>query len=273
MNDTPLGRGVLELGPAWLFCPAHRPDRFGKAAAAADAVILDLEDGVGAADRPHARAALLSTPLDPRRTVVRVNAVDTADHALDVDAVRRAGYRQVMVAKAESAQQLTDLGDLDVIALCETPAGVLRAESIAAAAPVVAVMWGAEDLAAAVGIESSRLAGGEFAAVLRHARTTVLFAAAAVGKPVIDTVHVDLADLAGLASEASEASAGGFRFKACIHPSQVPVVRASYRPAPEQLDRARRLLAAAGTGVFVFEGRMVDEPVLRQARAIVARAG
>ena len=65
-------------GPGWLFCPADRPERFGKAAAAADVVILDLEDGVAAKDREAARAALIDTPLDPDRTVVRVNPADDA---------------------------------------------------------------------------------------------------------------------------------------------------------------------------------------------------
>src|SRR6187397_2516703 len=75
-------------GPAWLFCPADRPERFAKAAAAADVVILDLEDGVGADDRASARRALVDTPLDPARTVVRINPAGTPDQHLDLAALR-----------------------------------------------------------------------------------------------------------------------------------------------------------------------------------------
>src|SRR3954471_13857222 len=93
-------------GPAWLFCPADRQERFEKAAAAADVVILDLEDGVAAKDREAARAALIETPLDPARTVVRVNPATTPDHALDIKALSRTDYTTVMLAKTESADQV-----------------------------------------------------------------------------------------------------------------------------------------------------------------------
>lgn len=77
------------IGPALLFCPADRPDRYAKAAAAADTVIIDLEDAVAPADKPAARAALTTARLDPARTVVRVNPSSGDDLALDLAAVRR----------------------------------------------------------------------------------------------------------------------------------------------------------------------------------------
>src|SRR6202000_3313529 len=89
-------------GPGWLFCPADRPERFTKAAAAADVVILDLEDGVAEADKPAARKALRETPLDPDRTVVRINAADTVEQARDRDALADTAYTTVMLSKAES---------------------------------------------------------------------------------------------------------------------------------------------------------------------------
>ena len=104
---------ALDLtGPAWLFCPADRPERFEKAAAAADVVILDLEDGVAAADREAARGALIDTPLDPARTVVRVNPATTTDHELYLNALSRTAYTTVMLAKTESAQQVSALAPL-----------------------------------------------------------------------------------------------------------------------------------------------------------------
>src|ERR1051326_7136302 len=104
---------LTQTGPAWLFCPADRPERFEKAAAAADVVILDLEDGVAAKDRAAARKALVETPLDPNRTVVRVNPSGTADHQLDLEALAGTAYTTVMLAKTEEPQQVRDLSPLD----------------------------------------------------------------------------------------------------------------------------------------------------------------
>jgi len=146
-------------GPALLFCPADRPDRFGKAAAAADLVILDLEDGVAPSDKQAARRQLLEVPLDPERTVVRINPAGTADHQLDRAVIAETSYRTVMLAKAEQASDLRQLGSLRVIALCETALGVLNAAELAAEPATVALMWGAEDLLVSLGGRSSRHPG------------------------------------------------------------------------------------------------------------------
>jgi len=261
------------LGPALLFCPADRPDRYGKAADAADSVILDLEDAVAAESRGAAREAVIAATLDPARTIVRVNPVGTPDFELDVAAVRTSPFRTVMLAKTEGADQLDALADFEVIALCETPAGVEHAGAIAAVPGVVALMWGAEDLVGAIGGRSSRHADGSYRDVARYARSRVLIAAAAAGKPAIDTVHLDIADLDGLATEVEDAAAVGFAATACIHPSQVAAIRAGYAPTSDEIAWAQRVLAAAESnpGVFRFEGRMVDSPVLMQARAVLAR--
>lgn len=260
-------------GPALLFCPADRPDRYGKAAAAADSVILDLEDAVAPENRAAARESLVASTLDPVRTIVRINPADTPDFALDIAAVRRTGYRTVMLAKTEAPEQLGALAGVEAIALCETPAGVERAASIAAVPHVTALMWGAEDLVGAIGGRSSRHADGAYREVARYARSRVLIAAAAAGKPAIDTVHLDIADLDGLAAEVEDAAASGFAATACIHPSQVAVIRSGYAPTAEEVAWAERVLAAADAnpGVFRFEGRMVDGPVLMQARSVLAR--
>lgn len=265
----------LPAGPALLFCPADRPERYAKALAAADAVILDLEDGVRPADRPAARAHLRERPLDPERTIVRVNPVGSPDHAEDLAALDGLAYRTVLLAKAESAEQVETLAPFRVIALCETARGVQRAPEIAASPPVVGLMWGAEDLVASLGGRSSRDARGGYREFARHARARVLIAAKAAGRAAVDAVHLDIADLDGLAAEAEDAAASGFDATACIHPSQVAVVRAAYRPTDDEVAWARAVLAAAAgeRGVFAFEGRMVDAPLLRQAERVVERAG
>jgi citrate lyase subunit beta/citryl-CoA lyase len=262
------------MGPALLFCPADRPDRYDKAAARADAVILDLEDAVVPADKVAAREALVAHPLDPATTVVRVNSFETEDFELDLGALAKTEYRTVMLAKATSAAEVEALREYDVVALCETAAGVLAAASIAAVPHVVALMWGAEDLIASIGGTSSRFADGSYREVARHARSAVLLAAAAGETDAIDSVYLDIADLDGLGREAEDAVASGFAATACIHPSQVDVIRRAYAPTGPELDAARAILAAAQgeRGVFRFDGRMVDEPVLRHARSVLARA-
>jgi citrate lyase subunit beta/citryl-CoA lyase len=260
-------------GPALLFCPADRPERYDKAARAADVVILDLEDGVAPPDRPAARGALQQADLDPTLTIVRVNPVGTPDHPLDLEALATTPYDLVMLAKTESADQVAGLSPRQVVALCETPRGVLAATEIAACPATVAMMWGAEDLVAALGGRSSRRPDGPYGDVARHARSQVLLSAGAYGVAAIDAVHLDIGDLEGLRGEAIDAAASGFVATACIHPSQVAVVRDAYRPTEEELAWAQRVLAAAvdARGVFSFEGRMVDSPVLRHAEHIVER--
>ncbi|BBY25401.1 HpcH/HpaI aldolase/citrate lyase family protein [Mycobacterium stomatepiae] len=266
---------LAAAGPGWLFCPADRPERFAKAAAAADVVILDLEDGVAEADKPAARKALQETPLDPERTVVRINAADTAEYPLDLEALAGTAYSTVMLSKTESAAQVTALAPRDVIALLETPRGVVFATEIAAAHGTVALMWGAEDLIATLGGSASRKADGTYRDVARHVRSAALLAANAFGRVALDAVHLDIPDLDGLRAEAEDAVAVGFSGTVCIHPTQVPVVREAFRPTEEKLDWARRVLAAAQNerGVFAFEGQMVDSPVLKHAAALVRRAG
>lgn len=266
---------LRDAGPGWLFCPADRPERFAKAAAAADVVILDLEDGVAAQEKPVARQALRDTPLDPARTVVRINAAGTDDQARDLEALVSTAYTTVMLPKAESAEQVAALAPRDVIALVETARGALFAAEIAAAENTVGMMWGAEDLIATLGGSSSRRADGGYRDVTRHVRSMILLAASAFGRLALDAVHLDIRDIEGLQEEAIDAATVGFDVTVCIHPSQVPVVRKAYRPGDEKLAWARRVLAASRNerGVFAFEGQMVDSPVLRHAEMMLRRAG
>jgi len=265
----------FRFGPALLFCPADRPDRYAKALERSDAVILDLEDAVADADKPAAREALVATPLDPERVIVRVNPAATPHFGDDLAALAETGYRTVMLAKCEGTADLVDLEELEVVALCETARGVLAAAEVAALPNVSALMWGAEDLVASLGGSSSRRADGGYRDVAIHARSQVLLAAGAHDIAAIDAVHLEIGDLDGLRAEATDAAAVGFAATACIHPSQVDVVREAYRPDPERLEWARAVLAAAADepGVFAFRGAMVDAPLLRQAEAVVRRAG
>lgn len=265
---------VFDLGPALLFCPGDRPERFAKAAERADAVILDLEDAVAPDAKKAAREHVAASDLDPERVIVRVNAPDTRDFSDDVAMLAQTRFRTVMVAKTEEAATLDVFGDsYSLIALCETARGVSQAERIAAHERVVALMWGAEDLIASIGGTSSRRPDGRYRDAARYARSRVLIEAGAKGKAAIDAVHVDIDDVDGLAAESADAAASGFRATACIHPGQVATIRAAYAPDAETLAWARDVLAASADerGVFRFRGRMIDEPLLRHARTVAAR--
>lgn len=267
------------MGPALLFAPADRPERFAKAAERSDAVIIDLEDAVAPGAKAAARENMVSSGLDPAATMVRINALDTPDAALDLEAVGRSPYRTIMVAKASDPDAVAALAGFHVVALCESAAGILASPALARLPNVAALMWGAEDLVASLGGTSSRFTAGPragaYRAVATHARSQLLLAAGAAGKVAIDSIHADFADLDALAEESEDAVASGFGAKACIHPSQVSVVRAAYRPSSEEVAAAQELLAAAaaaGTGVFAFNGQMVDGPILLHAEATLRRA-
>ena len=263
------------LGPALLFCPADRPERFAKAAERADAVIIDLEDAVAPAAKTAARGALIDAHLDPAKVIVRVNALGTADFDVDMATLSQTDFRLIMLPKAESAKKIVRIDTrFEVIALCETARGIVAVEKLAAAPNVVGLMWGAEDLVASLGGTGSRKKDGGYRDVARYARSRVLMAAGAERIAAIDAVHVDIGDERGLRREAHDAAASGFQASACIHPGQVGTIRAAYRPDAETLAWAHGVLAAAEgeRGVFRCEGRMVDEPVLRHARSVLARA-
>lgn len=261
-----------------LFCPGDRPDRFAKAATRADIVILDLEDAVSPDGKDRARALVTGAlaDMDPDRTVVRVNAPRTRWLDADLEALDATSARMIMLPKTAWAQDVVACGRFDVIALCETAAGVLHAEAIAAVPNCVALFWGGEDLMADLGGRSSRRPDGRYHPVVQHARASVLLAAAAARRVAIDAVHIAIDDLEGLAAEATDAAGVGFAAKACIHPSHVEPIRAAFQPGEDEIRRAEAVLRAAreakGQGVFTFDGHMIDGPLLHHAQTVVAAA-
>lgn len=264
-------------GPAWLFCPADRPDRYAKALSRADLVIVDLEDAVAPANRPAARDALRRLAhdgvLDPDRTLVRINGTQSGDHPLDLAVLAEVGLPRAMLAKSEDPVQMAAI-EHEVVLLVETPRGIERITELAAQDNVIGAMWGADDLVAGLGGTTSRHPDGRYRDVARFARSRALIAAKAAGRLAVDAVHMDIADTAGLAAECEDAVASGFDATAAIHPSQVPIIRTAYAPSPGQVDWATRLLAHVGEdrGVTTFEGRMVDGPVYTQAERVLRLA-
>lgn len=282
-------------GPALLFAPADRPERFAKAAERSDAVILDLEDGCRAENRAAARTNVVTANLDPARTIVRINPPGTPDFDADLRTVADSPFTTVMLPKAEGgrtvevlAETVPDAATWRVIALVETPRGVLDLASLATHPQVDALFWGAEDLTAALGGTSSRygvdetqaagggLSGqpGGYREVPRLTRSLVLLHAAAAGIVALDAIHTDTADTAGARAEAGDAAASGFAGTVAIHPGLVPVIRDAYLPDPAQVTWAHRVVAGAArnSGAFAVDGEMIDAPLRRQAELILTRS-
>lgn len=271
--------GLHAAGSAWLFCPGDRPDRFKKAAMAADLMILDLEDAVTADAKRTARAAIVSasSTLDPNRTIVRVNPSDTPSGREDLLALAATPLSTIMLPKAHTTAQLDVLDGFSVVPLCETATGVLAASQLASHPRSVALAWGGQDLA--LDLDASPLgADGSLHPTAVWARMAVRFAAASARVPAIDTVWVDLEDEEGLASEARSAADAGYHAKLVVHPRQVATVRAAFAPAASEVAMARRIVAAAqdaaarGTGTIQVEGGMVDAPIVARAHRVIARA-
>lgn len=272
-------REQLEGAQSWLFCPADVPRRLDSArASGADAIILDLEDGVAASAKDVARrhaAEFLATPAaagEPLRAV-RVNAGE--EMAADLTALSHAHIDALVVPKATatSVAALSPHGP-PVLAIVESALGVLDAAAIALTRRVFALMLGGADLGAELGLET-RADGLE----LLGARSALVIASGAAGlRGPIDVVHLAVSDENALLAEAELARTLGFTGKACIHPRQLGPVHRAFTPSPDAVDAARRVLEAyedahaRGTGVVLVDGAMVDEPVVRAARATVARA-
>ncbi len=265
-----------------LFVPGTRRDRFEKAlAAGADGVIFDLEDSVDAVRKAEAReivAAYLSSPPDTASLVfVRINAAGSAWIDEDIACARGlGGVYAVVMPKVESPAPVEAVASQvpsgRVVPLLETARGILNAPAIAAAqADVPALLFGAEDLTAELGIP--RTIDGE---ELLYARSQVVLAAASTGAAALDAVFTNLADTERLRADAQRARALGFRGKMAIHPDQVPVINDVFSPSADEIDRARRLVesfeTARAEGVIRVNDQMIEAPVVARAKRVLAVA-
>lgn len=269
-----------------LFVPGDRPERFAKAAASgADAIILDLEDSVAIPAKAAAREAVaryLAEPADLIR-FVRVNPLGSGD--LDADLAAARGADGVMLPKAEGAKDIAALvarmGDAVVPVLpvaTETPRAVFALGGYDAVAERLAgLTWGAEDLPAAIGASAARESDGRYTPPYEVVRTLALMGAHAAGVAAIETVYPAIRDADGLAAYAARGARDGFTGMMAIHPAQVAAINAAFTPGDEALADARAVVAAfaaaPGAGALQLNGRMIDAPHLKQARALLARAG
>jgi citrate lyase subunit beta/citryl-CoA lyase len=257
-----------------LFVPGDRPERFAKAAASgADAVILDLEDAVAPADKAGARARLAAHGVDGVLVVIRINARSTAEFSADLAALRGLRFDAVMLPKAETAEDVAAVhaglgGNISVIALVESAAGIDGLATLLRAPGVVQAAFGSLDFALDLGCSPS------WEALLLARSQLVLQSKLAGLPPPLDGVTTSLDDAALTEADARRAAEMGYGGKLLIHPKQVAPVRRAFLPDERTLAWARRVLEASGAaGAVRVDGAMVDRPLLERARRILDRAG
>lgn len=269
---------------ALLFMPGDDRRKIEKGIAARpDSVIMDLEDGVALNRKTEARAsvvaALNQVDFAGVEKIVRINALGSGLEEAELEAVLPARPDAVLAPKIEAADQVAWVlhrlpEELPLLVMIETARGIVNLKDIAGVPGLSALVFGAEDLTASLG--GIRTPGGH---EVTYARSALAVHAAAFGLQALDMVYVDLNDEPGLRAEARAALEMGYSGKTAIHPRQIGPITEAFSPTPAEVERARRILAAyqehqaGGSGAFAFEGRMVDAPVVRAARALLARAG
>lgn len=260
----------LKLCRSLLFLPASNPRAVEKARGlAADMVVLDLEDAVKPADKDEARVAAVAAAAGgfPGLCAIRINSIEPW-HGADLAAVAasRADYVIVpMTAGPEAPREAARATGKPILAMIETARGVLNASAIAP--ETSGLIAGTNDLAADLGLRP----GGSRAA-LATALQTILLAARAAGVAAFDGVHNRLDDPEGFAEQCEEGKSFGFDGKSLIHPSQVDPANRLFGPSEEEVEGARRLLAAATGGAERFEGEMIERMHVEQARRVLAKA-
>lgn len=285
---------------SWLFAPGDDQKKLAKAhGCGADIVIVDLEDSVAASGKAGARRCALAFLRESAQDrsgplrYVRINGFDTGLADADLDTVMTGAPDGVILPKSGGGGDITALdakiavrealhdladGSTEIAAIAtETAAAIFGLGTYAGASPrLTALSWGGEDLATDIGATTNKDDGGGWTAPFQLARDLCLFGAAAAGLVAIDTVFTNFRDEAGLAAECRAAARDGFCGKLAIHPAQVPIINAAFTPSPQALARARRVVeafAAAGdAGVVGLDGEMLDQPHLKAAQNLLARA-
>jgi len=270
---------------SWLFVPADSEKKIARACASeADAIIFDLEDSVAPERKAAARdilKALGKRSCGPQWWV-RVNPLRTDDHRLDLGLIGIADVHGIVLPKAESGGDVTELahrtGSIPIHAIVtETAASLFTLLSYRdPKSPLTAMSWGAEDLSAALGASSKYDCDGALSFTYRLARSLCLAGALAAGVQPVDGIFANFRDGEGLRAEAEAAAREGFTGKLAIHPDQVGAINAAFTPSAADVDHARAIVDAFDAdpkaGVLSVGGRMVDRPHLIQARRVLERA-
>jgi len=265
-----------------LYIPGSRDRALDKARSLpVDAIIFDLEDAVTVEEKPAARAtlqdALAQGGYGARVRIVRINGLDTDWGRDDAKAVAGMACDAVLLPKVECAAQLDALaaitGDLPIWAMMETPRGMLNAAEIAAHPKLAGMVMGTNDLAKDL---QTRFRADRLP--MLTSLSICLLAAKAEGLVIVDGVYNAFKDDDGLARECTQGRDMGFDGKTLIHPAQVDIANTAFAPTPDEIDLARRQIAAfeaaeaGGQGVAVVDGKIVENLHVATAREILAKA-
>jgi len=277
---------------ALLFMPGDSLRKIEKGASlGVDSIVMDLEDGVALSQKSQAREtvtqALQALNFGHSERVVRINIGEMGFD--DLAAVLPAHPDAVLLPKVESAEVVDaasvrileaerqhdwPIGSIRLFALIETARGIVNLREISGSnVRLDALLFGAEDYAGSVG--ATRTAAGQ---EVLFARSAVIAHAAAYDLSAIDQIYANLEDLDGLKADAEMGLQLGYTGKMAIHPRQIGPITQVFTPDAAHVEAAQRLIAAyqqhqaSGSGVFAYEGKMVDTPMLRAAENILARA-
>jgi len=284
---------------SYLFIPGDSARKLEKGlGSGADALIVDLEDSVAPSAKEAARQVTEGFLREAGKTqsrprlFVRVNDLASGHTAADLDAVMESGpdgivqpkacggadvaHLAAMIAVREAEYALED-GKTKIMAIAtETARSIFALGSFRGASHrLTGIAWGGEDLSADLGSESNRDANGHYTDPYRLARSLTLIGASAAEIDAIDTVYTNFRDMDGLAAECRDARRDGFAAKMAIHPAQVPVINETFAPTPEEIARAKAIIAAfendPQAGVVAIDGEMIDMPHLKRARRLMSR--
>jgi citrate lyase subunit beta/citryl-CoA lyase len=265
------------LSPAprsYLFVPASRPKRFATALAAdADAVIIDLEDGVGPGEKSAARESVRNFLTNKTPVLLRINGPKTEWFAGDLELCNMSGVSGVVVPKAETADELKLVAEsipseLPLLPLIETAHGLATVNAIAQQPRVARLLFGSLDLQLDLGIS------GDTDELLYHRSRLVMASRLAGILPPVDGVLTKVKSASRLRSDSLRAYRQGFGAKLCIHPCQVKTVNDCFTPSQKEQAWAEQVVAAAkqeNAAVLLVNGSMVDRPVLLRAQGILSR--
>ena len=254
-----------------LFLPASNPRAIAKARTlTADLVVLDLEDAVKPADKAAARDAAVDAVASdwPMPVAIRVNGVGTEWHSLDLDAAARSQADLVIVPRAISAHLVRNVAKAvakPVLAMIETAAGVLAAPEIAP--ETAGLIAGTNDLRADL-----RLPLDATREPISASLQIIVLAARAAGVAAFDGVFNQLTDPAGFEAECRDGRMLGFDGKSLIHPDQIDPCHRVFAPTSDEIDRARKLVAAFDGGAERFEDQMIERMHVEAAQRVLERA-
>ncbi|WP_067735033.1 HpcH/HpaI aldolase/citrate lyase family protein [Novosphingobium naphthalenivorans] len=298
MSVTPTPSHEPVSARSWLFVPGDSERKMQKALESeADIVLIDLEDAVAignkAAARPMVHDFIKANTEQRRRLWVRVNPLDGPYALHDLAAVMPAHPGGIMLPKVHGRQDVESLdkylealevangieqGSTPVIVLVtETAEGMFHCGDYKGAPRVVAMTWGAEDLADSLGASSNRNPDGSYSFTYELARSFCVMGAAAAGVTAIETISADFQDLEALRLRAEKVRRDGYRGMLAIHPAQIPVINAAFTPTEVEIAEAQEIAdlfaANPGVGAIGWKGGMLDRPYLARAERLLRQAG